>query len=63
MKVIHNMERSKARNKLKRYLGLFNYYRDISQKSSELMTPLTGLSITKLQFISTKVEDEALEKI
>ena len=59
---IQNMTKSKTRKQLRAFLGLVNYYRDMTQKRSELIAPLTGLTPTKLPFIWTKVEAKHFEK-
>ena len=56
------MAKPKTRKQLRGFLGLVNYYRDMTQKRSELIAPLTRLTSTKVPFIWTKAEDDAFEK-
>ena len=52
-----------TRKKLRSFLGLVNYYRDVVRQRSDISAPLTRLTSTKIPFKWTKVEDEAFHKL
>ena len=53
----------KTRRQLRSFLGLVNYYRDMTKRPSEIIAPLTKMTSNKIRFKWTKVEQQAFETI
>ena len=60
---IQNMAPPKTRRQLRSFLGLVNYYRDMTKRHSEIIAPLTKMTSNKIHFKWTKVEQQAFETI
>ena len=52
-----------SKRQLRRFLGMVNYYRDMWQKRSHILAPLTKLCSPKSKFIWEKEQQEAFEHI
>ena len=57
------MAAPKTRKQLRSFLGLVNYYRDLTRRRSELLAPLTKLTSNKVQYKWTQTEQTAFDKI
>ena len=47
---------------MRAFVGLVKYYRDMWDKQSHLLQPLTALTSTKVKFKWTDVEQQAFDK-
>ena len=56
------MAASKTRKKLRNFLGLVKYYRDIAIRRSEILAPLIRLTSVKLRYKWADVEQQAFDK-
>ena len=57
---IHNMAAPKTRKQRRSFLGLVNYYRDLTRHRSELLAPLTKLTSDKGPYKWTKLNKQLL---
>ena len=57
------MATPRTRKKLRSFLGLVKYYRDMTIRRSHIIAPLTKLFSKKVPFTWTKVHQKAFEKI
>ena len=60
---IHNMAAPKTRKQLRSFLDLVNHYRDLTQRQSKIIAPLTKLTSKNISFKWTKTKQEAFDKI
>ena len=56
---IHSIAEPKTKKQLRRFIGMVNYYRDMSIRRSELLAPLTKLTSKTAAFKWTAVESKA----
>ena len=57
------MATPRTRKELRSFLGLVNYYRDMTVRRSHILAPLTKLTSKKVPFNWTKIHQEAFERI
>ena len=57
------MATPKTRKELRSFLGLVNYYRDMTVRRSHIIAPLTKLTSKKVPFVWTDVHQKAYDKI
>jgi transposase InsO family protein len=63
VEAILKMQPPKTKRQLRRFLGMINYYRDMWQKRSHILAPLTSLSGKTAKWKWTKECTEAFESI
>ena len=63
VEAILKMQPPKTKRQLRRFLGMINYYRDMWQKRSHILAPLTSLSGKTAKWKWTKECSEAFESI
>ena len=63
VEAIHNMAPPKKRKDVRKFLGIVNYYRDMLEKRSDILAPLSRLTSKKVPFEWGKKEQTAFEKI
>lgn len=57
------MATPKTRRQLRRFIGLVNFYRDISPKRSEILAPWTALTSSKVPFKWKETHEKAFDKM
>ena len=57
------MATPKTRRQLQRFIGLVNFYRDITLRRSEILAPLTALTSSKVPFKWQPVHQKAFDKM
>ena len=63
VQALHNMATPRTRKELRSFLGLVNYYRDMTVRRSHIIAPLTKLTSKKVPFVWTDVHQKAYDKI
>ena len=63
VQALHNMATPRTRKELRSFLGLVNYYRDMTIRRSHIIAPLTKLTSKKVPFVWTEVHQKAFEQI
>ena len=63
VEAIHKMQAPTNRRQLRRFLGMVNYYRDMWQKRSHILAPLTALSSKKAPWKWTEQCQQAFDTI
>ena len=63
VQALHNMATPKTRRDLRKFLGLLNYYRDMTLRRSHTIAPLTKLTSKKVPFVWKEVHQKAFERI
>ena len=63
VEAIKNMATPKNRKKLRSFIGMINYYRDMWKKRSELLAPLTSLTSNDRKWDWTETHQKAFETI
>ena len=63
VQALHNMATPRTRKELRSFLGLVNYYRDMTVRRSHIIAPLTKLTSKKVPFVWKDVHQKAYEKI
>ena len=63
VQALHNMATPRTRKELRSFLGLVNYYRDMTIRRSHIIAPLTKLTSKKVPFIWTKEHQKTFDKI
>ena len=63
VEAIHNMKPPKTKRQLRSFLGLVNFYRDMTIWHSEILTPLTKLTSKKQEFKWGPTEQDAFDTI
>lgn len=63
VEAIHQLAPPTTRKQLRSFIGMVNYYRDMWQKRSHILDPLTELTSKKKRFVWEKVHQEAFDKI
>ena len=62
VQALHNMATPKTRKELRSFLGLVNYYRDMTVRRSHIIAPLTKLISKKAPFVWTEVHQKLMMK-
>lgn len=60
---IHQLAPPKTRRQLRGFVGLVNFYRDMAIRRSDILTPLTALTSTKVPFVWTDIHQKAFQKM
>ena len=63
VKAIKEMLPPTTRKQLRRFIGLVNYYRDMWEKRSELLAPLTDLTSKNVPFKWQEQHQKAFDKV
>ena len=63
IKAIMNMAPPKTRKQLRRFIGLVNFYRDMTKKRSHLLAPMTALLSKKVHYVWTEVHQKAFDQL
>ena len=59
---IHNMAPPKKRKDVRKFLGIVNYYRDMLEKRSDILAPLSRLTSKNVPFEWGKKEQQLLKR-
>ena len=63
VEAIHNMAPPKKRKDVRRFLGIVNYYKDMLEKRSDILAPLSKLTSKNVPFVWGNKEQKAFERI
>ena len=63
VQALHNMATPKSRKELRSFLGLVNYYRDMTLRRSHVIAPLTKLTSKNVPFIWKEEHQKAFERV
>lgn len=63
VEAIQNIAPPKTKRQLRRFIGMINYYRDISLRRSHILAPLTALTSANAKFQWKQVHQDAFDTI
>ncbi len=63
VEAIMRLQAPKSKKQLRHFLGMVNYYRDMWQKRSHILAPLTALTSKNVPFKWTEVHQEAFKEM
>ena len=63
VQALHNMATPKTRKELRSFLGLVNYYRDMTVQRSHIIAPLTKFTSKNVPFVWKDIHQKAYENI
>ena len=58
-----NMKPPTFRKEVHRFIGIVNYYRGMWERLSHILSPLTNITSSKVQFNWTAIEQDAFDEI